>query len=659
MTTTTPPAALGSMHPLEPLSVEEMTEACRVVAGRWPDPEASKELRYPVVALAEPDRAALRSWRPGDPITRRADVVVLDRTNGLVSEAVVDLSQGAIERWRDLPGFKPALLFDESLAAICAVQEDPAWLAALARRGITDLTNIQIDPWPAGNFDLPGEAGRRLFRCVSYVRHEHRDNGYAHPIEGVVAVYDSGAGEVIEVIDTGVVPVPAECANYTIDKIGPVRTGLRPLEVSQPEGVSFEVQGHEIRWQRWSLRFTIHPIEGLVLHTVGYEDEGRLRPILHRASIAEMVVPYGAPGVCHWWKNAFDAGEWGLGRMIQPLTLGCDCLGEIRYFDAVLPDDMGGARTIDNAVCLHEEDYSILWKHVDLWSGASEVRRSRRLVLSSIATVGNYEYGFYWYFYLDGTIQLEVKLTGIMQTGALDEADAGQMTEATTYGARLAPGLWAPNHQHLFCARLDMEVDGPGNSVYEVDALPAPEGPDNPYGNGMITRATLLASEAQAQRMADPSAARRWKIVNPSVRNSLGEPVGYTLFPVATPVMMAAPTSSVSRRATFATRNLWVTPDDPDQRRPAGAHPNQSGGGDGLPAWTSADRPVVETDLVVWHSFGVTHLPRPEDWPVMPVEYTGFSLKPVGFFARNPALDLPPSAGGHACAPDSSAGTGS
>ena len=105
-----------------------------------------------------------------------------------------------------------------------------------------------------------------------------------------------------------------------------------------------------------------------------------------------MVVPYGDPSPLHGWKNAFDAGEWGLGRMTQSLTLGCDCLGEIHYFDATLASETGEPYTIENAICLHEEDYGILWKHVDLFSGPSEVRRSRRLVVNSVATVGNYEY---------------------------------------------------------------------------------------------------------------------------------------------------------------------------------------------------------------------------------------------------------------------------
>ncbi|MGH9113015.1 MAG: primary-amine oxidase, partial [Acidimicrobiales bacterium] len=376
-----------------------------------------------------------------------------------------------------------------------------------------------------------------------------------------------------------------------------------------------------------------------VLHTVGYDDGGRTRPILHRASLSEMVVPYGDPGPAHGWKNAFDVGEWGLGRMANSLTLGCDCLGEIRYFDFVSADEHGEPTTLTNAICMHEEDDGILWKHVDMHGGRTEVRRSRRLVISQISTVGNYEYGFYWYFYLDGSIQLEVKLTGIVSTRALPEG--GQ----SRHGPTIARGLAAPLHQHLFCARLDFDVDGPVNEIHEVDVGPEPTGDSNPWGNAMVHTTTRLESEHAAKRRIDPARSRTWKVVNPQSCNRLGEPVAYKLVPGATPTLLAQPGSSIARRAGFATENLWVTPYAPSERRGAGDYPNQHPGGDGLPRWTAADRSLLGTDIVVWHTFGVTHVPRPEDWPVMPVEHCGFLLAPVGFFDRNPALDVAPSPG--------------
>jgi primary-amine oxidase len=389
------------------------------------------------------------------------------------------------------------------------------------------------------------------------------------------------------------------------------------------------------------------PYEGLVLHTVGYHDGDRVRPVLHRASVCEMVVPYGDPGAMHGWKNAFDAGEWGLGRMANSLKLGCDCLGTVQYLDGVLATEQGEPYTVEHAICVHEEDYGILWKHVDQRGGTDEVRRSRRLVVSFVATVGNYEYGFYWYLYLDGNIQLEVKLTGIVSTMAITEGDHPDFANV------IAPGLAAPHHQHLFSARLDVDVDGRVNSVYEVEAEPVVTGPENPWGNAFAQKATRLETELGAQRETNAATSRGWKVVNPASVNRLGQPVGYKLVPtMSTPTMLASPESSVGQRAGFARHNLWVTPYRRDERRAAGEYPNQHAGGDGLPRWTSADRPVTDTDVVLWYTFGVTHFVRPEDWPVMPVEYTGFVLSPVGFFDRNPALDVPPPSADGACHAD-------
>jgi primary-amine oxidase len=633
--------AAPTLHPLAPLTGNEITAAREIIftSGRAAVP--NEVLRFAYIGLFEPPKDVVRAVDAGQDVAvdRCLRMVLLEGPEADVVEAIVSVTRGEIDRWEIVRDVRPPLQMEESIMVLAALHEHPDWNAALDRRGVVDRSLVQIDPWPAGTFGLGHEEGRRITRCLAYLRDSKEDNGYARPLEGLIAFVDMGRGEVLEVLDTGVVPLPSEHGSYYPEHNGPLRTDLKPLEIVQPEGPSFEVDGNLVRWQKWSLRIGMDPLEGLVLWTVGYEDGGRIRPILYRASVSEMVVPYGHPGTMHAWKSAFDAGEWGLGRMANSLTLGCDCLGEIRYFDDVFADERGKPHTRTNAICMHEEDYGILWKHVDMVSGRSEVRRSRRLVVSSIATVGNYEYGFYWYFYLDGSMQLEVKLTGIMSTMAVAEGEAGG------HASMIAPGLAAPYHQHLFNVRLDMQVDGPDNEVYEVDAVPtgAPGSLENPWGNAFGTTATLLENELEARRDVDSSRSRTWRIANPSQRNRVGEATAYKLLPGATPTLLADPTSSVGRRAAFASHNLWVTPFDPDERRAAGDYPNQHHGHAGLPTWTAEDRPIVDTDIVLWHSFGVTHIPRPEDWPVMPVEYTGFTLLPFGFFDRNPALDVPPS----------------
>ena len=630
-----PVSPTSVQHPLDPLTPDEIVDALALLRA---ERNLGERVRFETIVLNEPQKDVVLNFKEQDPILREAFIVLLDNGTGATYEAVVSLTKRSVTSWKHIPGVQPKIMLDEFYECEAAVKASPEFRDAIKKRGITDVDLVMVDPWSAGHFGIEEEKGLRISLARCWVRSSPTDNGYARPIEGVTPVVDLNKMKVIKVDDYGVVPLPPNPGNYSAEFVGEFRKDLKPLDISQPEGPSFEVQGHKVHWQKWHLRVGFTPREGLVLHAIGYEDKGRVRPIIYRASLSDMVVPYGDPSGDHYRKNAFDVGEYGIGTLANSLEVGCDCLGEIHYFDAVSNDSRGGVMTIPNAICMHEEDYGILWKHVDWRTGQVEVRRSRRLVIFSISTVGNYEYGFFWYFYQDGTIQCEVKLTGIMNTAAVPPG------ETPKYGTLVAPQLNAHIHQHFFNVRLDMGVDGEANSVYEVNTVAEPLGPDNPHGNAFFAESTLLATESEAQRVINSLSGRYWMITNPSVRNALDQPVGYKLTPGENILPFAHPSASVIKRAGFITKHLWVTPYNSDERGAAGDYPNQHPGGAGLPAWTKANRSVENTDLVVWYTFGHQHEPRPEDWPVTPVAYTGFSLKPVGFFDMNPALDVPPAA---------------
>ena len=619
-------------HPLDPLSRGEIERAgtlCR-------EHHRSEKLRFVSIALKEPDKADVYTFTPGDEIARRAFAVMLDRADGSVYEAVVDLTGGRIESWEHRPDVQPIPLFEEFEHADAIIREDPDWLAAMQRRGITDISKIKIDPWPAGNFGDPDEEGHRLLRGVSYVSDEPSSHAYARPVEGLVAVVDLNAGRVLRVVDEGDAPVPEADIPYYAEEQPALREDVKPLEITQPEGVGFVLDGHELRWQKWRMRVSLHPREGLVLHQVGYEDHGELRPIMYRASLSEMVVPYGDTSAGQYFKNAFDSGEVGLGRLTNSLQAGCDCLGEITYLDGMISTETGGSRLLSNAICIHEEDFNLLWKHTDHHNdGHAEVRRNRRLVVSSWASVGNYDYGFYWYFYQDGSIEHEIKLTGIIQTKGVSD------DEPSITAHRVAKNLAGPIHQHFFSVRLDLDIDGTNNSVYEVDSEPLPAD-QNPYNNAFRAVHTLIGSESESARKVDSHAARHWRVVNPDRLNALGEPVAYGIFPGETCAMMAGEDSSVGKRATFARNQLWVTQFAQDELYAAGDYPAQSKGGDGLPAFTAQNRALEGRDVVLWYTVGVNHIVRPEDFPVSSVHHAGFTMRPWGFFDTNPALDVPP-----------------
>jgi primary-amine oxidase len=620
-------------HPLEPLTAEEVRLA---VSLHKDSGKVTPTTRFVSVSLKEPDKEFVHRFTGKEPIRREAFAVLFDNGSNSCYETTVALTDKKLLSWKHLPGVQPTMTADEQIECEQAVLASPEFKAAVKKQyGIDDTKLIMVDIWSAGYYGVQEERTRRLARPLCFLRMDPNDNGYAKPIEGLRPVVDLNAMQVIRVEEYGRWPLPPQQSNYAADRVKRQRTDLKPLEITQPEGPSFEVDGYQVRWQKWSFVIGFNAREGLTLNHLCYDDSGKKRSILYRGSLSEMVVPYGDPAAQQARKNAFDAGEYGLGYCANSLELGCDCLGVIRYFDGHLCTSRGEPLTIKNAVCMHEEDYGILWKHTDRRLNTPEVRRSRRLVISSIATVENYEYGFFWYLYQDGNIQFEVKLTGILSLGALPPG------EKSPYGSLVAPQLYAPNHQHFFNVRLDLDLDGTANSAYQIDVVPDELGPKNPYENAFSAKATLLQTEKQARAHLNLESARAWKITNPSVLNAVGEPVSYRFLPGDNCVPFASKNAWWRKRAGFVNYHVWVTPFRDDERHAGGNYPNQSQGGDGLTRWTEQDRPIANTDLVLWYTFGHTHLPRPEDYPVMPTTYIGFMLKPNGFFNENPANDVP------------------
>ena len=634
-------SADAPFHPLNPLTLDEIATACDLVKV---GADLSPRCRFPIVRLEEPTKSELASYAKGKRLPRLAFLVVLEATTGAATEYIVDLTSETIRDTKLLPNSEapfgqPPVMIEEFMRCEQIVKADQGWRAAMRRRGLSDhdMEMAQIDPFSSGFFDRDFERGSRIVRAVSFFREDIKDNAYAHPIEGVVAVVDLVRHKVVDLIDDEVViPIPKKKRSYAAAAIETPRTDIKPLNIEQPDGPSFSVNGWEVNWQKWNFRVGFTPREGLVLHQLGYQDGKRRRSIIHRASVTEMVVPYADPTTNHYWKSAFDAGEYGLGTLANALELGCDCLGNIHYFDIPAADDKGNPFTMKNAVCMHEEDYGILWKHYEFRNGLFEVRRSRRLVISFFATVGNYDYGFYWYLYQDGTIQLEAKLTGIIQTAAVAPG------AKYPWGGMVDENLGGPTHQHFFNVRMHMDLDGGGNSVTEHEFAPRPWGTDNPYGNVFDAKSRTLSRELDAASIADGQSGRYWKVINPQAKNQVGNPTGYKLIVMPSPLMLAQEGSFVRKRGGFATKHVWVTAYDPKEKYASGDYPNVHAGGDGLPRYIQQNRNLENTDIVLWHSFGHTHVCKPEDFPVMPVEYAGFTLKPNGFFDANPASDIAP-----------------
>ena len=616
-------------HPLDPLTAEEIRQAAAILRRDREVGVVGSGWRFASIELKEPGKAALAA---GEATGRDAIVVCWDRSDGQAYRAVVSLAGDAVTSWEHLPGQQPNMTVDEWHECDQVLRAHPALVAALARRGITDMSLVLTDMWAYGAVLVPERyRGLRIGWSDVWYRDSPDSNPYAHHVTGLHPVVDLNRMTVLEIEDVDPGEQPEVRGEYTPALLGRPLREVAPLEISQPSGAGFTLDGRLLSWQNWRLRLGFNYRESLVLHQVGFDDGGRLRSVAHRMSFAEMFVPYRDASPDHYRRTAFDIGEWGLGFMTTSLELGCDCLGEIAYLDAVVHDSFGEPREIRNAICVHEEDSGVLWKHVDERTGA-EVRRQRRLVISFHVTVANYEYLVYWRFYQDGNIECEVRATGIVVTS--------HASGVPVNGTLVDQGTYAPFHQHFIVARLDLDVDGPDNTVYAVSSRATG---DDPYGLGLEVVSTPLRTEAEGKQDYDWASQRAWKVVNEGVPNGLGSSVGYKLVPSGAFPALLDPSSPAFQRAEVIGHTLWVTPYREDERWPCGDFPNLSSRDTGLPVWTAADRPIENTDVVLWYVFGIHHITRPEDWPVMPTDAVSFWLKPFGFFDRNPALDVPPS----------------
>ncbi len=637
MTSTPKPATGSGPHPLDPLTEDEI----RCVAATLREArQVDDGWRFASIELAEPAKDDLQA-RVADG-ARSAAVICWNTSDGQAYRAHVSLADAVVTLWEHLPGRQPAMTVDEWHECDEMLRRDPLLIAALAARGISDVSLVLTDVWAYGEALVPPRyAGRRLGWADVWYRSSEDGNPYAHHLSGLHPIVDLNRMELLELEDSrepeGGAGLPAVMGEYLPSLVPMPLREVSPLTVSQPDGVSFRLEGRLLSWQNWQLRVGFNHREGLVLHTVAFNDAGRLRPIAHRMSFAEMIVPYRDPTTDHYRRTAFDIGEWGLGFMTTSLEAGCDCLGEISYLDAVVHDSRGEPHTIRNAICIHEEDDGILWKHVDHRAG-TEVRRARRLVISFHVTVANYEYLVYWRFYQDGAIECEVRASGIMVTSCFPpgaQPDTGGLVDECTY---------APYHQHFIVARLDLDIDGRPNTVYACESEALPASHDNPHGLALVIRETPLRTESDGRQNYDWDTQRSWKVAADTV-NGLGTRTAYKLLPGGSFPPLMDQSSPAFQRAEVIGHTLWVTAYAPEERWPCGEFPNMSLTDHGLPAWTARDRPIEDADVVLWHVFGLHHITRPEDWPVMPVDRTSFWLKPWGFFDRNPALDVPPSPG--------------
>ena len=627
-----------AMHPLDGLTSREYWAVFDTLkaSGR-----VNKESRYPSINLHEPPKSEVVNWKPGEAPRREALVVV--KQGKQTFEAVIDVVQKSVVSWKEVQGVQPNVTRDEEISIEEKVKENPEWQEAMRKRGIASYETVDCASESPGYFGTPEEQGRRLLRVICWDR-RGTWNSDARPVSGLVVVWDADDKKVLRVIDTGVVPVPENPLEYAAGSLVPRETP-GPLKIEQPMGPGFRLQGHEVSWQNWMFHFRVDPRVGLVISTVRYNDAGRPRSILYQGALSEIFVPYMDPSEDWYHWTYLDAGEYSqvTGGFRASLEVGSDCPENAVYFDAVFADSRALPILRPRAACLFERSAGdISWRHL-VSEGQIESRKKRDLVLRTIGTYGNYDYIFDWVFQQDGTIRVAVGATGIVFVKGVKSRTVAEDRDGRdgAYGRFVADNTVAVNHDHFFCFRLDFDVDGAANSFVRekltTERLPA----ELPRKSLWVAHAETAKSEQQARLHMSMEKPEVWRVVNPNVKGPLGYSPGYEIRPGHNAMSLLTPDDYPQRRAGFTNYNLWVTRQRDGERYAAGDYVTQSKGGDGLPAWTSADRPIENTDIVVWYTMGFHHLVRAEDWPVTPTSWHEVELRPFDFFAHNPALDLP------------------
>ena len=615
-------------HPLDPLSGKEIVTAVAVLRAAG---EIDAETRFALIDLDEPPKAEVLEWTPGQPFVRKAFIVA--RRRRIVYEAVVDLSAQKLERWQAVPNVQSTILPEEWKDAQHITRADPGWQAAMRKRGYSDFEHFFCAPLPAGYFADPAEGARRLLKVTCFDRSSSQINLWARPIEGLYAIIDLDEKKVIRLIDTGAVPVSRDTHEFAQEA-----SPASPESAAEP---NFILDGNQMSWHNWSFHYRLDRRVGLILSLLRFADQGRQRMVLYRGSVAEMFVPYMDPDGGWSFRTYMDVGEYGFGVQSSPLTRGIDCPARAVFIDATLPDDRGDPVVGKSRICLFERFADApLWRHAEAFNGAYAGRPATELVLRTIPSLGNYDYIIDWVLTDAGAVRIDVGATGIDEVKGVAARTMADPSAAqdTAYGTLVAPNLVAVNHDHFLSFRLDVDIDGSENTLVR-QSLVREQLPGNAGRRSLWRLAEENVAEEGPLGASDHNGDEVWRIVNPNLTNRLGQHPGYELRPGHSATSLLAPDDFPQLRAEFSAAPLWITAYDPSELYAAGPYPNQSKGGDGLPAYAARHRPVVNTDIVLWCTMGFHHLPRPEDWPVLPTIWHSVSLVPYGFFDHNPATD--------------------
>jgi primary-amine oxidase len=633
--------AAAPQHPLEGLTSGEYWAVHEVLQASG---KMTPDTLVMSLLLHEPAKEKVLAWKPGDPFTREADAVLMRK--GTVNEVRVNLGEKKVESWKEVKGVQAPIFVSELFQLGELAKNDPRMQTGFAKRGIKDMTTVDCVALPFGYFAMPEMEGHRIL----YGGCSDKTGAFltwGREIPGLYFELDAVEKKILKVIDEEVVAVPQSPINFE-EAPAAARLGTTPISIVQPVGPGFQFKNGEVSWQNWHFRVRLDARVGPVVNLVRLDDDGKQRSVMYEGSMSELYVPYMDPAYSWATRVFIDAGEFFPGGVLRPMREGVDCPSNAEYMDGLSPNEQGIPAVQPKLACLFESvSGSPAWRHFEqnqVWS-----RPTRTLILRAAAVIGNYDYLLDWRFEQDGSIRVAVGATGIIETkGAkdkmptADDAMAGGTGETKDeYGHFVGENTVGVNHDHFFSFRIDLDVDGQ-NNTFMADRLEKRELPASTHRKSIwVVKPTVAHTERDAMIDIHLERPSMWTFVNPNVHGPLGYPTGYEIMPGTTAASLLDPDDGVQKVGAFSNHQLWVTPYRPDELYAAGVYPIESKGDDGLAVWTKANRPIENTDIVAWYTMGFHHLPRAEDWPVMPVMWHDFVIRPFDFFPRNPVMTLP------------------
>lgn len=634
-------------HPLDGFTAAEYKRVKAILASAGKLTEAT---RFHTVALEEPDKSAVRKWKPGAAFPRRALAVVSGHGN--TYEALIDLDAGSLVSYTPVKG-EPAVLLEEVTGATDIAIADPRMVAGLAKRGLKP-DQVYCLPLTAGAFGLPEESGKRLMKVPCYIK-PTGSNYFAKPIEGLFATIDLKSKKAIDVTDLGVVPVPSKNWGYTASEAAkytsPRSPASSPAHLTQTGAGNVAMQGSQVQWDIWRFHLRVDKRPGVVLSLVDVRDGERWRSVAYQMNLSEVFVPYMDPDKGWYFRTYMDSGEYGFGNFLSALKRGTDCPAYAKYLSMTLSDDRGNPMELPDSVCVFERSIGDpVWRHFEIFAQSpdkqvpAEGRPATELVVRSASEVGNYDYLIDYIFQQDGTIRVAVGATGIDSVKGVASKSMKDATAATDtkYGTLIAPNLVAPMHSHFFNFRLDLDIDGEANDFMRLRLAPQQTPAGVPRKSYWMIEPEMPSHEKAARTRIDPSNPAALHFVNHNVEGPLGHNPSYMLDPSGSYAnSLLAPDDPPFERNAYIGYQLWVTPYASQEKYAGGRYAVMSNGADTLNSWTAADRPLGNRDIVAWYTMGFHHIPRMEDWPVMPTHWSSFSLMPYNFFANNPAMTVP------------------